>query len=93
MLITRRIKGLIFFLQVPILIVYDFTCLRPNKSSQATREYGKCQKTTARKTGCQSRQVYGGPKAGKYNYNLKQLASLGTVYNYFLFKTFTPLTF
>ena len=79
MLITHRIKGLIFFLQVSILIVYDFTCLRPNKSSQATGEYGKCQKTTARKTGCQSCQVYGGPKAGKC-YNLKQLASLGTVY-------------
>ena len=79
MLVTHRIKGLIFFLQVPILIVYNFTCLRSNKSSQATGEYGKCQKTTARKTGCQSSQVYGGPKAGKC-YNLKQLASLGTVY-------------
>ena len=79
MLVTRRINEWIFFLPISILIVYDFTCLRPNKSSQATGEYGKCQKTTARKTGCQSSQVYGGPKAGKY-YNLKQLASLGTVY-------------
>ena len=34
MLITHRIKGLIFFLQVSILIVYDFHALDPIKAAR-----------------------------------------------------------